>query len=81
MSNTKVIPPIHEIYVTKKDQVCYDPEFKDEDLSELWGIYSDCYKSKHGIRPRGTYHAVKTVQEVWNELNDGSLDCVPGEDD
>lgn len=74
MSGTKTIPPIHEIYAPKKDQVCYDPEFKDSDLAELWGIFSDCYKSKNGIRPRGGFFAAMTVQEVWDMLHNGSLD-------
>lgn len=77
----KIIPPIHETLTAKKDQVCYDPEFKDEDLAELWGMYSDCYKSKIGCRPIGAYHAAKTVENIWQELHDGSLDYVPGEDD
>lgn len=81
MIATKVIPPIHESLAAKKDQVCYDPEFKDEDLAELWSFYSDCYKDKYGIRPRGGYHAAMTVEEVWIALNDGSLDYIPGEDD
>ncbi len=70
----KTPPPIHASLISKKDDKCYDPEFKDEDKSELWSMYSDSFKDKNGVRPRGEYFTNMTVEQVWNEMYNGSLD-------